>query len=244
MQALVRVLLRSKRLAEAIPAGDTLAQLAPTSLWGTQWIIFTYAANGDLPGAHAAIKAALARGIAPTKLVVHMAGYLESSWLFEPGEARLLDGLTAKDFEDHRAWWAQSLATAYWDAGNRTTARAYADSALAPSRAAIARDSKIIQNRLLYGLMLAYLGRYDEAIAEGEWALARVQRGRGSDSAYELQTMARIYTIAGQPDKAIAALKELLMLPWHVSAAWLRLDPAYTPLRNLPAFQLLTADLR
>ena len=89
--------------------------------------------------------------------------------------------------------------------------------------------------------MLAYLGRYDEAIAEGEWVLSRVQRGRGSDSACELQIMARIYTIAGQPDKAIAALRELLTLPWHVSAAWLRLDPAYALLRSLPAFQQLAA---
>ncbi len=131
---------------------------------------------------------------------------------------------------------------AHWDFGDRALARAYADSALGPTRAEMERESEILETRLLHGLLLAQLGRHAEALREVEYVDGRLDQGPGSEAAYELEIMARIYTITGRPDQAIAALRRVLGLSWHITKAWLRLDPAFAALRDEPAFRQLTAE--
>ena len=46
----------------------------------------------------------------------------------------MLFRLTPAAFDNDRAWWGQSLATAYWERGNAAMARVYADSALPTSK--------------------------------------------------------------------------------------------------------------
>ena len=59
--------------------------------------------------------------------------------------------------------------------------------------------------------------------------------------AYNQHQMARIYILVGEPDKALDLLEPLLKIPYYLTPAWLRIDPAFDPLRANPRFQRLVA---
>jgi hypothetical protein len=43
----------------------------------------------------------------------------------------------------------------------------------------------------------------------------------------------------GEPDMALDLLEPLLKIPYYLSPAWLRIDPAFDTLRKNPRFQKL-----
>jgi hypothetical protein len=53
--------------------------------------------------------------------------------------------------------------------------------------------------------------------------------------------MARMYMMAGEPDKAVDLVETILKEPCFLTPAWLRIDPTWTPLRSNPRFQRLVA---
>ena len=53
--------------------------------------------------------------------------------------------------------------------------------------------------------------------------------------------LVRIYIMVGEPEKALDLLGPLLEKPYYLSAAWLRVDPTFDPLRKHPRFQRLVA---
>jgi adenylate cyclase len=95
---------------------------------------------------------------------------------------------------------------------------------------------------MLYGLTLAYLGRTADAVREGERGLATQPVSQDAyTGAYNQHVLARIYLMAGEPDKAIDQLESLLKIPYYLSPGWLRIDPTFDKLRNQPRFQKLVA---
>ena len=56
---------------------------------------------------------------------------------------------------------------------------------------------------------------------------------------YYLLQLPRIYLLVGEPEKALDQLEPLLRMPYFLSAAWLRADPTFDPLRNNPRFRKL-----
>ena len=59
---------------------------------------------------------------------------------------------------------------------------------------------------------------------------------------YDQQVLAQIYTVIGEPDKAIDHLDTLLRVPSFLSPAFLRVDPVWARLRGNPRFEALTRD--
>jgi hypothetical protein len=65
---------------------------------------------------------------------------------------------------------------------------------------------------------------------------------------FSIELLARIEARLGEPDRAIAALNELLSIPYRGPLVWvrpitpapLRLDPMFDALRNDPRFQKLS----
>ena len=59
---------------------------------------------------------------------------------------------------------------------------------------------------------------------------------------YFQHQLARIYTLVGEPEKALDQLEPLLKIPYYLSPGWLKIDPNFDPLRKNPRFQKLVAS--
>jgi serine/threonine-protein kinase len=105
------------------------------------------------------------------------------------------------------------------------------------------RDAPDDPQRLVFlGLALAYLGRHQQAIAEGERGVALMPLSHdATNGAYYLHQLVRIYLLAGQPEKALNQLEPLLRVPYYLSPGWLRIDPTFASLKGNPRFERLLA---
>ena len=150
------------------------------------------------------------------------------------------------------------LALAYHAAGQARGTAVYADSV---RRQAEADERRLPRGRDVFGVLAdvhgylgiaaALLGRNEEAVREGRIAadLNPVSRDatEGPRSAAQL---AAIYVLVGDRDAALERLRYLTNVPsthWRpgpsiVTAAVLRLDPLYDPLRSDPRFDALVRD--
>jgi serine/threonine-protein kinase len=90
------------------------------------------------------------------------------------------------------------------------------------------------------GLVCAYLGRKEEAIAEGKRAVELMPVTKDAiDGPNNLTALAEIYGRIGEPDKAIDLLEKLLIMPAGVNQEFLKTGWYWDPLRNNPRFQKL-----
>jgi serine/threonine-protein kinase len=91
-----------------------------------------------------------------------------------------------------------------------------------------------------HGLILAALGRKDEAIAEGKRAVEMVPESQDAfDGPRFAGLLAEIYAWTGEFDEAFRLLDHLLAVPNGLTIPMLKLDPAWDPLRKDPRFQAL-----
>jgi TolB-like protein/class 3 adenylate cyclase len=89
------------------------------------------------------------------------------------------------------------------------------------------------------GLICAYVGRKEEAIAEGKRAMELMPISKDAvDGPYFEINLAQIYAIVGEPDQAIDLLERSLRTPAGVTIAVLK-TWSWDGLRNHPRFQKL-----
>jgi TolB-like protein/Flp pilus assembly protein TadD len=113
-------------------------------------------------------------------------------------------------------------------------------------------QSRIISEKLLreapedparhtqHGLILAALGRKQEAIAEGTRAVELLPESKDAfDGPKITASLAEIYALTGQSDEAFRLLDHLLQVPNGLTVHTLKLDPTWDPLRKDPRFQAL-----
>jgi serine/threonine-protein kinase len=90
------------------------------------------------------------------------------------------------------------------------------------------------------GLAHAFAGEVDVAVREGEEALEIYPVASDQNNYWIIvQNVCHIYLLTGDYEAAIDQLEVLLSTPTKYTAAWLRLDPIYDPLRDHPRFQAL-----
>ncbi len=232
-------LLRLKRYPEALAAADRGLAVAPTNLDLLENKAMTRLAQGDLAGARAVIRSAPAE-IEPTELVTAFGNYWDLYWVLDDDQQQLLLRLPPSVFGDDRGTWGLVRAETYYVRGDLARARVYADSARLGLEETLKATPDDAQRRVFRGLALAYLGRRAEAVKEGEHAVALSPTARdGYLGPYVQHQLARIYVVAGEPDKALDQLEALLRTPYFLSPGWLRIDPNFEPLRKNPRFQRL-----
>jgi tetratricopeptide (TPR) repeat protein len=196
-------------------------------------------AQGDLDGARVAIRAAPAE-VEPTAFVAYMGNYFDLPWALDDDQQQLLLRLPPSIYDGDRGTWGIVRAQTYYLRGDRARARVYADSARLGFEETLKATPDDPQRLVFLGLALAYLGQKEQAIKAGERAVALYPASRdGLAGAYMQHQLARIYIVAGEPEKALDQLEALLKIPYFLSPGWLRIDPNFAPLRGNPRFERL-----
>jgi tetratricopeptide (TPR) repeat protein len=96
--------------------------------------------------------------------------------------------------------------------------------------------------RVQLAKLLAWLGEKDAAIAEAQRAMDLRPETRDAFEGPQItEQAAQIYAILGDNARAIELLDGLLSQPSEVTLQTLKINPAWDPLRNDPAFQALFA---
>jgi serine/threonine-protein kinase len=234
-------LLFLRRYPESAAALDRGLALAPGNLTIIETRSMVALAQGDLAGAQAVVRTALAT-IEPATLLTFFGNYWDLYWVLDDGQQQQLLALPPSAFDNDRGNWAIVRAQTYGLRGNQALVRAYADSARLVKEEQIRATPGDAQQHAFQGLALAYLGRKAEAIAEGQRAVALVPISRDAyQGSYMQHQLVRIYLLAGEPEKALDQLEPLLKTPYILSPGWLRIDPTFAPLKGNPRFERLIA---
>jgi serine/threonine-protein kinase len=236
---LTHTLLRLRRYPEALAAADRGLVVSPDNLDLIENKTMAYLGQGDLEGARRVVASA-PPGVEPTALVTFFANYWDLFWVLDDDQQRLLLRLPPSSFDGDRGAWGWVRAQTHFVRGDTAMARVYADSARLGMEQTLADTPDDPQRRILRALALAYMGRKAEAIREGERGLALIPSGGdGYTGPYLQHQLARIYILAGEPEKALDRLEPLLRAPYYLSPGWLRIDPTFDPLRKHPRFRKL-----
>ena len=235
------IALRSmRRYPEAREVFDRGLALAPANLTLIEQKAMTFLGEGDLAKARAVLSAA-PREVSPTAIVSYLATYFDLVWVLDEEQRELLLRLTPSAFDNNRGGWSLCLVQAYVLKGDAANVRSYAEEARKAFEDQLRAAPEDAQLHALHGLALAYLGKKNEAIREGERAVALLPMTRDAYlGPYLEHQLVRIDILAGEPEKALDHLEPLLRIPYLLSPGWLRIDPNFDPLRKYPRFQKLT----
>ncbi len=240
-QNLAWMLLNLRRYNEAHEACDRGLALASANLPLISNKAMAFLGEGDLVAARALLKSAL-KNVEPTAVVAFMATYNDLVWVLDEEQRELLLRLTPSAFDNDRGTWALCLVQAYALEGDAANVRTYAEEARKAFAARLRALPDDAQLHVELGLTLAYLGRKEEAIREGERAVTLLSVGKDAFLGPYLQhQLARICMLVGEPEKALDQLKPLMKIPYVLSPGRLRIDPNFDPLRKNPRFQKLIA---
>lgn len=204
-----------------------------------RWAAWFYLAwDGTTERAQRVLDASFYR-IEPGQLLVGS----EASWIilnvFGPHYAQALDEFSLGPGVDSALYF---LAKAQISAqtGQSERARTYYDSARVVLEARVQQQpgEHILRSQL--GIAYAGLGQKEEAIREGRTGVALLPVSRDAITGpNQVQDLARIYVMLGEHEAAIDQLEYLLSIPYSMSAALLRVDPFWDPLRSNARFQAL-----
>ncbi|HEX9165767.1 MAG TPA: protein kinase [Gemmatimonadales bacterium] len=230
-----------RRHQEALAIGNEALAMRPGDPNLIQTIAMTHLGQGDLAAARRVLKS-VPGTLGEPELVAYMATYNDLYWVLDDAQQQLLLRLPPSAFFDDPAAWGSVFMQTWWMRGDKAKARAYADTARMAFDAQIRAAPDDAQLVVLRALALAYMGRKDEAIREGERGAAMLPISRDASSgAYYQHQLVRVYLMVGEPEKALDRLEPLLRMPYHLSSGWLRIDPDFAALKGNPRFEKLLA---
>ena len=228
-----------RKYPEAVALGRELVAEFPRDLGLRNGLAQVYLMQGDLTSARALIRDAPA-DVPRTAVATYFAIYQDLYWMLEDEDQQLVMRLGPSMFDDDRPTWATVQMQLSTHRGDHARARAFADTAQAEFAEQIKVTPNDPQRHLFRGLALATLGRKAEAIADAT-------RGASFNPLSQDQTVGpyyqhqliRVYLLAGEHEKALDALEELVKVPYVLTPAWMRIDPTFTPLKGNPRFEKL-----
>jgi TolB-like protein/tRNA A-37 threonylcarbamoyl transferase component Bud32/Flp pilus assembly protein TadD len=240
-QELANLYLYARRYPEASAASNEALALSPSDPGVIDLAVLVHLAQGDLSGARAVVRAA-PDTLSRSALHAYLAMYYDLYWVLSDEQMQDLFRLPVSAFFNFPSGRWMALAEVAWYRGDRSRARAFADTAATAFRQTLRATPDDAQSHVLLGLALAYLGRKNEAIAEGERGVALDPISKDQlNGPYLAHQLARIYLLVGEPDKALDIIEGLLKVPYYLSRAWLRIDPEFAPLKGNPRFERLVA---
>jgi TolB-like protein/tRNA A-37 threonylcarbamoyl transferase component Bud32 len=234
---LAATLVNLHRGPEAMEAAVKGLAIDPSNYRMLQLKMIAQLQQGDLAAVRRTLTT-LPRDVDEASLAAYLATYQDLFWVLTDAQQQLVLTLPPSAFDNDRATWAAVRMQTYSLRGDRTRARAWADTA----RRAYLSDWNAPddpQFHQLYGVALAYLGRYDEAVREAKLGLAMADSLQ-SNSGYAVHQLARVYLLADQPSEALDQIERLLGMQYNVTPRWLTVDPAFAPLKGNPRFERLT----
>jgi len=239
LRRLATMCLRLRRYDEARSAAERGMSLAPASLTLIETRILIELAEGNLAAARQILRDALKR-VDPLPLVAYLGQYFDLYWVLEEPEQQLLLRMQPAAFGGDPSTWAMVLTQLYQLRGDRARTAIYADSARIAFEEQLKQVPGDAQRHTMLGLSLAYLGRKQPAIEEGERGAALLPSSKdGYAGPYFQHQLVRIYMLLGEKEKALDLLEPLVKMPYLLSPGWLRIDPTFDPLRGNPRFEKL-----
>jgi TolB-like protein/Flp pilus assembly protein TadD len=236
---LASTLLWMRRYPQAHEAFDHALSLSPRSLGIIEGKAMTFLGQGDLAGARAWL-ARLPTEIASADLVLNFGLYWDLMWVLDDAQRTLFLSLPVEAFGGYEAVRALAFAQTYALVGDSDQLRKYSEDAERGLGRQLAENPDDAQLHVLRGLALAFLGRRDEAIREGERCMELLPISRDAYSgAYNQHQLVRIYIVLGEQEKALDALEPLLNIPYYLSPGWLAVDPNFALLKGNPRFEKL-----
>jgi len=237
---LTRLLIYTRQYGEAAELSRRARTLAPTDPAALLYDALLRVAQGDADGPRAVIRSLPKEADEPAVLAF-FAFIPALPALLDDAQQQLILRLPPSMYDDSRGDWGLALAGVALARRDLTRARAYADSARPELERQVRENPDAASNHASLGIALAILGRRDEAIREGELALA-LNAGDAFQGPQTRHQLVRIYLILGENEKALDHLEELLKASYWLSPGWLRVDPTIDPLRRHPRFQALLAS--
>lgn len=244
---LVDTFVLERRFAEAKLAYDHSAVVAlrePISL--IRRAALDFGETGDPTTLRAAMAAA------PTVDV----GGGETSWkvliaMLDRNYAEARRALAASprdDFQDvdfsfyfPRPWYEGIIARAE---GDKTKAAAAFTAARAILESRLQNKPDDARTLAVLAQVDANLGRKDLALSEAKKACDLMPVAKDAyDGPLVLQGLAQVYTWTGEYDQAFDVLQTLLGMPGYISYGYLKVDPAWAPLRDKPRYAQLLASI-
>jgi tetratricopeptide (TPR) repeat protein len=132
------------------------------------------------------------------------------------------------------------MASVYCAMGDEAQCRTFAASALDRLDEALRESPEDPRVHMSCGLALAFLGRPEEAVTEGQAAVDSCPLSRDAYLAPRyILGLAQIHAVVGNARDAIRLLDRLLSMPSGniLSVSMLRIDPSWDSIRSHPDFQ-------
>jgi serine/threonine-protein kinase len=153
-----------------------------------------------------------------------------------------LAALSPAAFGEDLLGYLRLKASAYRLRGDATRSRAYSDSVATTARAELKDKPDEALTHGALGVAEAYRGQGDQAIQEGRRAVELLPLSKDAlDATFAIRQLAEIYMVVGEANAAVDQLQGMIAVPSYASAAGIRADPTWAPLRGNPRFERLVA---
>jgi TolB-like protein len=224
---------------EAREVCDRGLGVAPANLDLIQYKAMTYLGGGELQKARA-VPTLVPKEVDERAIVAYLAYQWDLLWVLDETRREVFLRLTPGEFDEDRGTWGLAMAQAYALRGEKGKVREYAEQARRDFVKQSAEAPNNATQHALLGLALAYLGRGEEAVLEGERGAALLPIAKDAFiGPYIQHQVLRIHIILGHNEKALDLLEPLLRIPYLLSPGWLKIDPNFDRLRGNPRFEKL-----